>query len=565
MKPSSWNLKYLAIRTVLAIVLLATVTVVVRQVWFELYQIPTGSMRPTFREKDHVVVSKAAFGVNKPFTTAHFYFDPSLVKRTDIVVWSGDNIDIPDANTHYMGLFPTKKRYIKRLIGKPGDILYFYGGHIYGIDRDGKDITPEFTAPWMYGLEYVPFSSFEGRLTTATAEGSNLVHQIFLNQMGQPVGRLTFKGYGVLDGEIPVHGEWVVDNPLAQRTEHLGVETYTDFWGMGHYAMARLLTKEQVRELSDINPDTLEDTVLYLELRHNPSLTYPRARFQEGPDGRIRLLVTPHVTVIPLQEHHVARLMDAMYTSRFVVKDGRAALYNVDGVTFGRNSPLMPAVPDGTYEFYRGKAETISWSGKSQRVEKGHPLYRKTPTNVQRLFNLGIELDTNYSPTKANQVDYPSRFAYFRDGDLYVMGVPIILKNEPAMQYYISHELERQKSSPRNRPYIAFIDRGAPVQNGKVNKRLIKALGLKVPEKHYLVLGDNHARSVDSRYFGFIPEENLQGSPSYLLWPAGSRWGAPAQPLMPWATLPRSIVWGAVWLLAALCYGVYFLRSREKL
>ena len=54
--------------------------------------------------------------------------------------------------------------------------------------------------------------------------------------------------------------------------------------------------------------------------------------------------------------------------------------------------------------------------------------------------------------------------------------------------------------------------------------------GLHIPEKMYLALGDNHAMSLDSRIFGFVPEENLQGTPILLFWPPGERFGVPPQP-----------------------------------
>lgn len=111
----------------IAVLIALAIAVVVRQMWFELYEIPTGSMRPSFKEQDHLTVTKTAFGLNVPLATKHFMFEPDLVKRAGVVIFSGDGIALSDTDTKYFGIFPYKKRYVKRLIGKPGDILYFYG------------------------------------------------------------------------------------------------------------------------------------------------------------------------------------------------------------------------------------------------------------------------------------------------------------------------------------------------------------------------------------------------------------------------------------------------------
>ena len=37
-----------------------------------------------------------------------------------------------------------------------------------------------------------------------------------------------------------------------------------------------------------------------------------------------------------------------------------------------------------------------------------------------------------------------------------------------------------------------------------------------VPEDHYLMLGDNRRNSADSRYYGFVPYENLRGRPLFI-------------------------------------------------
>ena len=116
------------------------VAVLIRTMWFELYEIPSGSMRPTLAEGDRLVVSKTTYGINIPLKRGHFLFDPNLVLRNGTVVFTGAGMDIHDVDTLYFYLFPGKKQFVKRLIGKPGDILYFYGGKIYGIDKNGNEI-----------------------------------------------------------------------------------------------------------------------------------------------------------------------------------------------------------------------------------------------------------------------------------------------------------------------------------------------------------------------------------------------------------------------------------------
>src|SRR4029079_5709846 len=63
-----------------AIAVALCVAIVVRQMWFEPYEMPTGSMRPTLKEQDRLIVTKTDFGINLPLKPAHIYFDPHLVK-----------------------------------------------------------------------------------------------------------------------------------------------------------------------------------------------------------------------------------------------------------------------------------------------------------------------------------------------------------------------------------------------------------------------------------------------------------------------------------------------------
>lgn len=549
---------------IIALALALAIATLIRQVWFEPYEIPTGSMRPTFEEQDHLIVRKTTFGINFPLRTDHLYFDPRLVQRSSIVIFSGENIDLPDTDTTYFWIFPYKKRYIKRCMGKPGDTLYFYGGHIYGMDAEGNDLVELRDNPWLTKLEYLPFINFEGRLSFPPASQIPLQNQIYFKQMNMPIGRLIAEKPGRILGEIFDGTNWITDQPGQALQPHHALQTYMDFWGMRNFGMARLVTHEQMEKMSETSVEKGEKRELYLEIRHQPSLTFPPPRILAEDSYNVNILLTPYISYIPLQAQHLDALMDNMYTARFVVERGYATRYNYSSPLFTSSSPAFPGIPDGTYEFYYGKAYKILWGGIPSELPKDHPLYSRDPQNVQRLYNLGIEMSNAYSPSSKQPFYFPARYAYFREGDLYLLGVPIFKKEDPLLKNFLENEMLHQRESSPEKPYIAFRDFGPPMKDGVLDKEFLQTFGVKIPPKHYLCLGDNHAMSADSRFFGFVPEENLQGSPSLTIWPP-SHFGIPNQKPYPWWTFPNVLVWSIALSIGAIFLTLHLRRRNQPM
>jgi signal peptidase I len=549
----------------LVALLLATL---IRQVWFELYSIPTGSMRPTLEEENRLVVSKISYGLNVPLKADHLYFNPDLVRRTDLIVFSTENLPIPDSETLYFYLFPTYKQYVKRLVGKPGDTVYFYGGQVYGIDRDGHELLGLRNSPDVASVEYVPLISWDGRAvatgTSLSTPQGKLARGCQLTQMGQPIARLNWGGREV-QGEILTPEGWRRDEAAAGGKPHDQIRTYSDFWGLRNYAMGRLLTAEQVRQYTTLSLDQLGGGLLYLQLFHTPSASYPAPELGVDRMGLIRPHLTPRVTAVALGQPQLDRMMEQMTTTRFVVRNERALPYSYEKLnwdTYRNVSVPLAGVPDGTYEFIRGVGYRIWWSGVRTRLAANHPLYDSSAERIQTLYNLGIEWLTLFAPRQGDGPFLPSRFVYFRNGALWTLGGPIFGRDDPVLEGFLQRELERQESSSTDRPYVAFRDWGPPLlANGSLDVAKIRAFGFRVPDKGYLALGDNHAVSLDSRDFGPVPEANLSGSPLFVFWPPGVQWGTLPQPSLYWWTVPHLIVWGLVFLISLIWW---ILRRRRE-
>lgn len=498
-----------------AIFLAAILAFSIRQFWFELYEVPTGSMRPTILEQDRLIVSKTTFGLHFPFIKHSWGFRPESISRGGLVVFTVGDLPIPNANTKYFWFFTGKKRYIKRCMGKPGDILYFYGGKIYGLDCQGNPI--EF--PQGSGLDHlyhVPYISFDGSIEVVK-EGKTTT---YFKQMNQPCGKLTFpqeESYGKFFHE----NTWKNDTPNALKQPHKAPVSYSDLFGIGNYAMVRILTHKQA-SLTHITPTPA--AIAYLEIHHTPNTSYPPPQIHNY-NQQLLPTIRPMTTLLPLRQEHIHLIRNNLSTSRFIISDGVAYKYQPNSSKLDPASRIFalpfPGIENGCYEYFKGEAYKIGFSGIRYKLKPSHPLMQLNDNQVIDLFNCGMNFSSFFIPTNPKSSPLPSRYAFYNQGSLYIMDSPIFIQNDPALQKFVEAEKAKQESSSDDQPYIGFIDRGSPPSDPEEFAAFIRNFGIQVPEGHILVLGDNYSMSADSREFGFVPVENLLGAPLWIFWPLG--------------------------------------------
>ena len=412
-------------------------------------------MRPTFRECDKLVVSKTQFGINIPLMPKHILFSPNSVKRMGTVVFTGEGMDIADVNTRYFYIFPGVKKFVKRMIGLPGDKLYFYGGKIYGVDKDGNDITPLLQQEELAHLEYIPFININGRVQSDSYGYKKHISSVTLEQNHLAVASFNSDNYAQISGTV-----------LQPNSSDIHT-----LWGMGNYAMSRIVSSEKLY-FSNKTVDLLlehPNCKYFLELTHHASVNNPGYIYDYR--GVKRPSPGNSISYIPLNEELLKRIWDNMYTSRFTSDKGYlqhfGKKYNSSFQL--KDRPKVKGRPDdGAYEFLDGIAYKVQWQNDPlsmfpslaipKKLDDSHPFASFSEKKCVTFYNMGIE-QSKFIATNTHMGIAPSRYAYYRDGNLYLMGAKILSKEESSMQAFITSEEQKILTDSS---YVPFVDAGAP-------------------------------------------------------------------------------------------------------
>ncbi len=380
-------------------------------------------------------------------------------------------------------------------------------------------------SPKLGNLEAIPLIDFRGSLKPLTnSDGAE---------------RLALTAFGL-------------ELPIAHEVAHSASETTGAAfpWGLDQYVQVGLLPRlrvpSQVQEHFGLEHDW------WLAIYHHPQWRSKKALVH----GRILIipeLAALSLSYLPLPEKQLQRLQRGLYTARFRVQKNRARRVEAPTST---GVPL-PGVDDGDYEVWNGRAYRIAFGGNSTLLPLDHPLVQRPL--LATLFNAGIDFSPEQLRLGESGNTLPRRISYFRQGALRVMNQSIFETGNATTKRL--EEIEREMHQ-RNPSHCPFVDRGPPpLVDGKLDSAWMQEHALLVPTGKTLLLGDNHARSGDSREFGFVPQKNIQGTPLCTFWPLSSAFKSLHRPTPPFWTIYRC----AVWAIALGGYGSYRLLRRRQM
>jgi signal peptidase I len=125
---------------VFSLVVAILVALAIRWAFMEAYVIPSGSMLPSLLIHDHIFVNKLVYGLRVPFAKTWLtkFADP---KKGEVIVFK-----FPEDESIF---------FIKRVVGTPGDKVFYDQGNLYINDQPVSKVEAADTGPmnWVRDIE----------------------------------------------------------------------------------------------------------------------------------------------------------------------------------------------------------------------------------------------------------------------------------------------------------------------------------------------------------------------------------------------------------------------------
>ncbi len=109
---------------------------------------------------------------------------------------------------------------------------------------------------------------------------------------------------------------------------------------------------------------------------------------------------------------------------------------------------------------------------------------------------------------------------------IHIVDKQLVRNGQPRTEPYAQHADEYMDSYRDNFPRDPNVH-VEPMAQEMLSKHVVNG-EVVVPSGTYFVMGDNRDRSLDSRFFGFVPQANIVGRPWFVYWSydetQGTRW-----------------------------------------
>lgn len=101
---------------------------------------------------------------------------------------------------------------------------------------------------------------------------------------------------------------------------------------------------------------------------------------------------------------------------------------------------------------------------------------------------------------------------------IHLVNKQVYVNGNPLVENYTIYQSSQPNPYRDNFPTTKYIDGNVDSRWWIQMRKLIEDGQLIVPAGYYFVLGDNRDESLDSRYWGFVPRQNIVGRPLLIYW-----------------------------------------------